>query len=174
MNKMWLIGDLHFGHKKIIEYCNRPFSDVEEMNKTLISNWNSVVGKNDEVIAVGDFALMSKDNIIDIGRQLKGRKTLILGNHDQASIQTYYEAGFEFVSKYPIVKDEFAIISHEPLFTNTTSPYVNIFAHVHDNENFKSVSCCGCCVSAERINYTPILYDKVKMWIYNEILNSIK
>ena len=139
------------------------------MNKTLISNWNSVVGKNDEVIVAGDFALMSKDNIIDIGRQLKGRKTLILGNHEGASLKTYYEAGFELISKYPIVIYNFAIVSHMPLFTNTNSPYVNIFAHVHDDKNYKDVSSCGFCVSAERLNYTPILYEEVKSRITNEI-----
>ena len=139
------------------------------MNKTLMSNWNSIVGKNDEVIVVGDFALMSKDNIIDIGRQLKGRKTLILGNHDGASIQTYYDAGFQIVSKYPIVINNFAIVSHMPLFTNTNSPYVNIFAHVHDDKNYKDVSSCGFCVSAERLNYTPVLYEEVKSRIINEI-----
>lgn len=138
------------------------------MNKTLISNWNSVVEKNDEVIVVGDFALMSKDNIINIGRQLKGRKTLILGNHEGASLKTYYEAGFELISKYPIVIDNFAIVSHMPLFTNTNSPYVNIFAHVHDDKNYKDVSSCGFCVSAERLNYTPILYEEVKSRIINE------
>lgn len=139
------------------------------MNKTLISNWNSVVGKNDEVIVVGDFALMSKDNIIDIGRQLKGRKTLILGNHEGASLKTYYEAGFELISKYPIVINNFAIVSHTPLPISTNSPYVNIFAHVHDDKNYKDVSSCGFCVSAERLNYTPILYEEVKLRITNEI-----
>lgn len=142
------------------------------MNKTLISNWNSVVGKNDEVIVAGDFALMSKDNIIGIGRQLKGRKTLILGNHEGASLKTYYEAGFEIVSKYPIVIDDFAIVSHAPLFTNTNSPYVNIFAHVHDDKNYKDVSSCGFCVSAERINYTPILYEEIKAKIFAEMVRE--
>lgn len=140
------------------------------MNKTLISNWNSVVDKNDEVIVVGDFALTGKDNIINIGRQLKGRKTLILGNHEGASLKTYYEAGFQIVSKYPIVIDNFAIVSHIPLFTNTNSPYVNIFAHVHNDKNYKDVSSCGFCVSAERLNYTPILYEEVKSQIIDEIL----
>lgn len=139
------------------------------MNKTLISNWNSVVGKNDEVIVAGDFALMSKDNIIDIGRKLKGRKTLILGNHEGASLKTYYEAGFELISKYPIVINNFAIVSHTPLPISTSSPYVNIFAHVHDDKNYKDVSSCGFCVSAERLNYTPILYEEVKSRIINEI-----
>ena len=142
------------------------------MNKAIILNWNSVVSKNDEVIVVGDFALIGKDNIIDIGRQLKGRKTLILGNHEGASLKTYYEAGFEIVSKYPIVIDDFAIVSHAPLFTNTNSPYVNIFAHVHDDKNYKDVSSCGFCVSAERINYTPILYEEIKAKIFAEMVGE--
>ena len=87
--KIFLIGDCHFGHRNIIKYCNRPFASVEEMTDTLIKNWNGVVGKNDIVYVVGDFALCGKQKIIEIGQQLNGRKRLILGNHDQASLDTY-------------------------------------------------------------------------------------
>lgn len=89
--KIFLIGDCHFGHRNIIRYCNRPFKDVEDMTEKLIANWNSVVGNNDIVYVVGDFALCGKQKIIEIGRRLNGRKRLILGNHDQASIATYRE-----------------------------------------------------------------------------------
>ena len=91
--KIFLIGDCHFGHRNIIKYCNRPFKDVEDMNEQLIKNWNSVVGKNDTVYVVGDFALCGKQKIIEIGQRLNGRKRLVLGNHDQASVNTYREAG---------------------------------------------------------------------------------
>lgn len=168
-NNIWIIGDTHFYHSNVIKYCNRPFKDVKEMNKILIEKWNNTVKKQDMVIVAGDFALCGKDKIIEIGNKLHGRKTLILGNHDQASIKTYYEAGFEIVSKYPIVFDNFAIISHEPLFTNSNSPYVNIFAHVHDDKNYKDVSSCGFCVSAERINYQPISYEVIKEKIVKKI-----
>ena len=47
--KIFLIGDMHFMHRNIIKYCNRPFKDVEDMTEKLIKNWNSVVGKNDIV-----------------------------------------------------------------------------------------------------------------------------
>lgn len=162
MNKLFLIGDTHFNHKNIINYCDRPFSSVEEMNKTLIRNWNSVVKRDDKVIVVGDFALCGKDKIIEIGQQLNGKKTLILGNHDRASIKTYYDAGFEFVSKYPIVLDDWYIISHHPKYTTENSLYANIYAHVHNDINYFDHTARSFCVSAERINYTPIEWEIIK------------
>ena len=130
----------------------------------MIDNWNKVVRKDDKVIMNGDFALCGKERIIEIGLKLNGRKTLILGNHDGASLKTYYDAGFEMVSKYPILVDEFFIVSHMPQYVQE-SGYVNVFAHVHDNPEFKSVSKRSFCTSAERINYTPILFDDIKVQI---------
>lgn len=152
-------------HRNIIAYCNRPFATVSEMNKALIDNWNKVVRKEDKVIMNGDFALSGKDKIIEIGQQLNGRKTLILGNHDGASLKTYYDAGFEMVSKYPIVVEEFFIVSHMPQYIQENGVYVNLFAHVHNNPAFKDVSARSFCTSAERINYTPILFEDIKAQI---------
>lgn len=157
MRKLYMIGDLHFYHSNIIKYCNRPFKSVEEMNKTLISNWNNIVKKDDEVIVVGDFALTNKNNIIDIGQKLNGKKTLVLGNHEGASLNTYYEAGFEIISKHPIfIKG--CIVSHEPLIN---SLYPNIHAHTHNTKENDSFHFC---VSVEKINYTPIDFEQIKKY----------
>lgn len=149
-------------HKNIIQYCNRPFSSVGEMNEEIIKRWNSVVKKDDVVFHLGDFALCGKDKIIEIGQRLNGRKTLIIGNHDGASIKTYYEAGFEHVIKYPILFNDFFILSHMPQFVQDNGLYANIFAHVHNDPNYKDASPRGLCVSAERINYTPISWEEIK------------
>ena len=161
--KVFLIGDCHFGHRNIIKYCNRPFKNVEDMTEQLIKNWNNAVGTNDIVYVVGDFALCGKQKIIEIGQRLNGRKRLILGNHDQASINTYREAGFEFVYNHHIVLDDFFIVSHIPLVgISENTPFANIFAHVHDDPTYKDFSCRSFCVSAERINYTPIWFEIIK------------
>ena len=49
-------SDTHFFHEGIIKFCNRPFATVEEMNETLIQNWNETVPENGTVFHLGDFA----------------------------------------------------------------------------------------------------------------------
>lgn len=160
--RIWFIGDTHFGHRNIIRYCARPYDSIESMESALIANWNNVVGKEDRVFMLGDFALCGKEKIIEIGNKLHGKKVLILGNHDGASLKTYYEAGFEMVSRFPIVFQEFFILSHEPQYVQSNGVYVNIFAHVHDNPEFTSVSSRSFCTSCERINYTPVSFKYIK------------
>ena len=162
MNNTFVIGDPHFWHNKIIDYCSRPFSSVEEMNETLIDNWNKIVKKDDIVIVNGDFALCGKNKLIEVGKRLKGRKRLILGNHDGASLETYREAGFEYIYNYPIIVDNFFIVSHmpQPIFPNGL--YANIYAHVHNDLNFLDYTARSFCTSVERIDYAPINLEDIK------------
>lgn len=165
MPNIYFIGDTHFFHKNIINYCQRPFKTVEQMNDFIVNRWNSVVSKHDIVYVVGDFALCGKDRIIEITKRLNGRKRLVLGNHDGASVSTYFEAGFERVYDHPIIIDDFFIVSHEPCTLITEkSLYANIYAHVHNSSAYKDASPRTFCVSAERktMQYTPISFDEIK------------
>lgn len=78
-------ADTHFGHSKIIEYCNRPFKNVDEMNEALIKNWNRVVGHGDTVYHLGDFGL--GPDMRYIRPRLNGSIRLILGNHDKIKME---------------------------------------------------------------------------------------
>ena len=53
------ISDLHFGHKNVILFEHRPFSDVDTMDHCLIQLWNSRVSADDDVYIVGDFCYRS-------------------------------------------------------------------------------------------------------------------
>lgn len=55
--KVFFTSDTHFYHTKIIEFCKRPFGNIEDMNETLTANWNSAVGPTDIVFHLGDFCL---------------------------------------------------------------------------------------------------------------------
>ena len=77
----YYVADLHFGHRNILSLCNRPFQTVEQMDQTLISNWNNTVSDQDEIYIVGDLFYRSTQ-VETILKQLKGKKILIFGNHD--------------------------------------------------------------------------------------------
>lgn len=78
-NNVWFTADTHFGHTNIIKYCNRPFASVEEMDETLIANWNAVVGPTDTVWHLGDVCFAEPGPYL---KRLNGRINLLWGNHD--------------------------------------------------------------------------------------------
>ena len=73
-------SDLHFGDERILRLSCRPFASVEEMDAVLIRNWNQTVSEEDTVYILGDLAF--NDEAAQKVKELKGRKTLLLGNHD--------------------------------------------------------------------------------------------
>lgn len=78
---IWFTSDWHLGHKNVIKYCNRPFKDVQEMDRTLINNYRSLVKEDDVCYFLGDFSF-SKDPQSQM-RQLPGHKIFLWGNHDK-------------------------------------------------------------------------------------------
>lgn len=89
--KLFFSSDPHYDHKNIIKHCNRPFSDVQEMNEALQSNWNSVVTPDDEAWILGDICFGDIGSIISHLGKLNGRCIRILwGNHDRALRRKYY------------------------------------------------------------------------------------
>lgn len=49
MDRMiYYTSDLYFGHRNAIDFDNRPYADVEEMDARLIENWNARVSDENE------------------------------------------------------------------------------------------------------------------------------
>lgn len=161
--RIWFVSDLHLSHKNIIKYCSRPFDNVDQMNEILIQNWNKKIGVEDRVFVLGDFALCGKDKIIEFGNQLKGKKILVLGNHESGSLKTYFEAGFELIYRHPIYFNNW-ILSHVPL---PNCPCVNIHGHLHQKKvddciDFKKGKYPYINVSVDQINFSPIKLEEIE------------
>lgn len=97
---IYLTSDLHFGHKNIIKFCDRPFPDVPTMNEMLIANWNSVVGPDDTVIILGDFAMGDRKENVPYAKRLMGKKILVTGNHDHCWPGLVSTKGQEHVDRW--------------------------------------------------------------------------
>lgn len=156
----WFISDHHFNHTKIIEYCNRPFTNVEEMNKYMIKQWNSVVGKDDLVYHLGDFALQcDKDTVTNLINQLNGNVVLILGNHDRHGKQWFLDCGF--IEVYKRLELDNYILTHRPQTLDKLNSRINIHGHIHnydkclDKDKYINVSC-------EVLDYKPIWVELIK------------
>lgn len=62
---IYFIADLHFDDGHIMEYENRPFETVDDMNNSLRNNWNSIAKSDDEVYDLGDIGDSAKGNIFE-------------------------------------------------------------------------------------------------------------
>ena len=158
----FFIADTHFGDDSIRRYENRPFENVAEMDKALIENWNKTVSKEDTVFFIGD---VGDENVLP---KLNGKIILIRGNHDLLPAEEYRKLGVSEVYDLPVVYKEFWILSHEPMYVNRNAPYANIFGHIHDNPQYKTVSERSFCVSAERISYTPVSFAEIMRRVKEE------
>jgi len=90
----WFTGCTHFGHDKIRTLSNRPFDNVDDMNKMMLENINSRVMPGDNLWILGDFCFGGFDaNRSFLDQIVCKSRTLILGNHDKLSMTQYKRLG---------------------------------------------------------------------------------
>lgn len=114
---VWFSADLHLGHKRIIELCDRPFEDVESMNAGIVELFNTRVKPEDELWLLGDICMGPLADSLEVLAGINGRKILVPGNHDRVS-PAYHHKGdraekvARFAAQYLEVFDE--IIWRDP------------------------------------------------------------
>jgi calcineurin-like phosphoesterase family protein len=92
-------SDLHFRHARIIELCNRPFRDVDEMSEAMIDGINSTLDPaHDDLVILGDICMGNMEQSLkDLGRIRAKSVMMVPGNHDRWSL-AYHTKG-DHVSK---------------------------------------------------------------------------
>lgn len=179
-------SDLHLGHANIIltggrnlESCGENFAAVEEMNDFLIRKWNEKVKEDDIVYILGDLSYRSSISVKTYLKQLKGRKHLIVGNHDfqwQKNI-TNINDYFESVSDMKVIRldEKLITLCHYPLLewnesrrakNQQTSISWLIHGHIHNSrdnvfEYIKDNLPCALNCGVDINGFEPVTFEEL-------------
>lgn len=173
---IFFTSDFHLFHKNVIGFDNRPFldkngdPDVNKMHRTIIDNWNDVVGDNDIVFYLGDLVFGRPEWAKEVIFALKGKIHYIMGNHDDYDeIVKYnkFETVYDYVDLYIKGTEEpnlHFVLFHYPIYQWNKAHHgaYQIHGHCHmgikdhpfcQNKRIWDIGCNGW-------DYTPISYKK--------------
>ena len=169
---IFFTSDTHFGHSNIAgptvsnwKSGYRNFKSVEEMDETLIKNWNGRVKSNDLVYHLGDFAFSSPVKAIPIKQRLNGKVHLILGNHDKTvlNMQQYFENISSYREIYVDGKQQL-VLFHYPIesWNNMRHGSWMIHGHCHYSLPVSEGRKIDIGVDNPLTNYAPMEYSELK------------
>ena len=183
MRKTFFTGDLHFGHKNVLTFDNRPFATVDEMDAELIRRWNNKVGKGDLVYVLGDLIWKSRNNDAPaLIKSLNGQIILIKGNHDRFLHNSKAKAALAGIKDYDDIcvtledgTQRRVIISHYfiPMYIGHRYNAIHLPAHSHfsDEADFEidfaeQLNRMGCKNEIYNVgcmywNYEPVTLDEI-------------
>jgi len=169
--KTFFTSDTHFFHSRIIQYCLRPFADATDMNEQLIANWNNVVGYDDVVYHLGDFAFGDVDQVNDVMQRLNFKHMhFIKGNHDKPFLKWFYSVPHGMGTKITIYPEflETKIEGHQfvlchyamRVWNQSHRGALHLYGHSHgtlpDDPNSKSFD-----VGVDCHDFMPISLERV-------------
>lgn len=168
---IFLVSDPHFGQASMLGFKKadgsllRPFASLEEMDETMVTNWNSVVRPQDKIYVLGDVVMRKPQ--LSILTRLNGHKRLVRGNHDIFETKEYMKY-FEDIYGVRVLDD--MILSHIPLHPDSITKRYKINVHGHTHSGIvkdKDGNPDGryFCVCVEQINFTPISLEDLRLKI---------
>lgn len=134
------ISDPHFGHKNIIKYCDRPFSNVEEQTEEMIKRYNEKVSPSETCLWLGDCFFGKNKFSKEIMERLNGRKVLVRGNHDPDNPHDCVRRGFDWVVNKMFARWEdrnIVLIHYDQQFVQ--SPWDDRYAERRHKLNFEKM-----------------------------------
>ncbi len=170
---IYFSSDLHLFHKQIIEYCNRPFKDVEEMDKVLIDNWNNKIPNDEVVYFLGD--LTFGNGLYDL-KKLNGNIILFKGNHDKYKGLDYGVINYSdkkiFLCHFPFCKNNgIDVLKYKSIKEDNID--IILCGHVHDKWKIQYYELANKVipiinVSTDVWKYTPISIEEIFSLLKNE------
>jgi len=98
LGRLFFTADLHLGHANILkpDYADRPWDDVEAMDKGLIEAWNAKVPEEGIVVVAGDLFWDGR-RAQEYLKQLNGRIIYVLGDHGDKVNEALFESVYHLL-----------------------------------------------------------------------------
>ena len=163
----WFSADFHLGHSNILEYSNRPFSSVTEMNESIIENHNKLVKPSDCWYFLGDFALCKTEDAIEMLKRLNGQKFTVFGNHDKYNRKSKeYTSLWQWAKDYAEIRieDQAIVLMHFPLLSWNRMHYKSWDLHGHCHGSLQpNAKARRLDVGVDCFNYNPVSFEQIKL-----------
>lgn len=176
MSNIFFTADTHLDHERMIVLSKRPFQSRDEMNSTIIDNWNRVVHPQDTVYHLGDFAFATNERVTQLLRMLNGHKHLIQGNHDDEHVgKARGWASTRFYYRVRKALPTSIILFHYPIEIWDRRHYgsVHLFGHLHGRPLERS-SELRHDVGVDANNFTPVSIDVIKTMMEQRVGAQMK
>ncbi|MBD8065529.1 metallophosphoesterase family protein [Devosia sp. PTR5] len=137
---LYFTSDTHFSDPRVLRIDRRPFPTLEAHDAALIGWWNEIVGPDDVVWHLGDFAKGSTEDVERLLGQLQGTKHLIIGNNDPET--TLAARGWASTQHYAEMRidGQLFILCHYPFRTWNQMGKKSIDLHGHSHGRLKPVT----------------------------------
>lgn len=181
----YFTADTHFGQERTLQLSRRPFVDVEEMDLTMVSNWNKRVPESGIVYHAGDLIDPAQiDKLPTVLSNLNFAELhWVLGNYDRKIKEQIFDAvkSGDLMNRQIFIYDvetpcyvnlrkedckevKFRVI-HEPadFEYHDDIDVTYLFGHIHGRSFAKRN---GFDIACDYSNYTPLSSEQV-LWFKN-------
>lgn len=149
-----------------MNFEDRPYETVEEMNEDLIKVWNETVKKNDTVYNLGDFCFGGYDKWVEILEQLNGNIIHIKGNHDSSeTLKKLHKNGYlkeiHMIGCYLKTHKYVLHMTHYPMEIGMRPRLFSLHGHIHSQES-KMLNQINLCVDSP-LNFNRKFGQPIKL-----------
>jgi calcineurin-like phosphoesterase family protein len=158
---VFFTSDHHFGHRSVIDMCDRGFENVEARDSHMIDSWNAVVRPRDVVFHLGDFAhRCPPERLGRIFHQLHGQKHLILGNHDKKHTQSLPWISQQQMAHITVDEQQIHLCHYGMrVWPGMWRKAVHLYGHSHGRLPGNSMSMD---IGVDAIGYYPLAVEHIK------------
>jgi len=160
----YFTADFHISHFNIMEYCDRPFTTIEEHDAVITENMYSVLKEGDELYLLGDISFQREKvrEFLDGVRERGAKCYVVWGNHDWKCKGVISECAESMHKNLVEVIDGVNVVmSHRRIYDKSEYAEGSYFLHGHAHGKAEW-SGCELDVGVDTNNFKPYSWVEIR------------